>query len=86
MTTKKPAVDIELSDYKHEIKTWVESIKSKKYRLDYESVVNRFLRDCETLVSDMHQATKPETADLCDFTDRKNSLEIQYLKLLNEIE
>lgn len=85
MTTKKPAVHIELDDYKSEIRGWTESLSAKKYRSDYTGVVSRFLRDCNVLMDDLHKSTKPETADLVDFNDRKNSLEIQYLKLIDEI-
>jgi len=71
----------EIDTHKANLATWAESVKSLPVTESKKGVHDRFVRDCETLVADLDKTEAPSSADLCDFGDTANSLEIRYHQL-----
>jgi hypothetical protein len=68
----------EIDDHKTEVSKLVTDVAGFTVPASHKGTVDRFVRDCTTLLSDLNSADSPSAADLCDFVDRKNSLEVQY--------
>lgn len=78
-------VQEELNDHKSQLNDWISSMESRNVPTNQQGVVNRFVRDCRTLITDIDTTEIARTADLIDFTDRCNSLEIQFNNLNNDL-
>lgn len=85
MSEEHPHVKNELADHKTEITSWISSVSTLPVPTSRKGVVERFIRDCQTLITDCSEAQEPSAADLCDFTDRKNSLEIQFINISEDL-
>ena len=85
MADDRTLVENELNDHKIELNEWVAGAKSFNAPDSHKRVLERFIRDCETLKTDMEKDSVVSSVDLCDFTDRKNSLEIQYINLKQDL-
>ena len=85
MSEERPLVENELVDHKTELTEWINEINKLTIPSSHKRVTERFIRDCETLKTDMDTDSIPSSVDLCDFTDRKNSLEIQYINLIQDL-
>jgi hypothetical protein len=78
-------VNDELNEHLENLRNWTTAVASLNVPTSHLNVTQRFARDCQTLISDIEDDTKEvSTADLCDFTERRNSLEIQYHNLTEE--
>ncbi len=85
MSEEHPHVENELEDHKTEITTWISSVSILPIPPSRKGVIERFIRDCQTLITDCSGNQEPSAADLCDLHDRKNSLEIQYLNITEDL-
>lgn len=78
MAEEVSLVEAEINGHVTGIDSFVEAIKSLDADPDYNNVVKRFVRDCEILKTDMFESSEPSNCDLVDFSDRYNSLEVQF--------
>lgn len=81
MATKASHVDNEITEHKSNLNQWIKNVSDLPKTDSCKGVHNRFIRDCQTLVNDMNETPSPSSADLIDFTDRANSLEVQHSQL-----
>ncbi len=84
MSDKSNPVENEIEDHKSDLITWVNKVTSLTIPESRKGVADRFVRDCNILTTDLDEKEKPTMADLVDFTDRRNSLEIQFLNITND--
>lgn len=75
----------EIDAHRKDLNMWTVVLETLTIPESRQGTVNRFVRDCNTLLSDMDENETPGMADLVDFTDRRNSLEIQYLNITNDL-
>lgn len=73
----QPFIDEELGDHKTDLQSWIEDVSKMQVTESRKKVVERFQRDCKTLLQDL-DCDSVSAADLSDFNDRRNSLEVQY--------
>jgi hypothetical protein len=80
-------VDDELNGHREDLTKWVDKVSTMTVPLSHTNVTQRFVRDCQTMLTDINDENREVTAaDLCDFSDRHNSLEIQYVSITEELE
>lgn len=85
MAREKSFVDNEIQTHKNDLNTWIGDIGTHAIPDSKKGVTDRFVRDCKTLVTDLESSDIPSRPDLVDFTDRRNSLEIQYTNLKEDL-
>jgi hypothetical protein len=78
-------VEEELISHRTHLESWTCDLDTKFIPDSQKSVVERFKRDCMVLHTDVSTTEQVSTPDLNDFTDRHNSLEIQYHNILKSI-
>lgn len=86
ITEDKHLVNDEINDHKVELNQWVEKVKDLPVPANRQKVCERFMRDCQTLLTDLDGANPPSCADLCDFDDRRRSLEVQFHNITQDSE
>lgn len=74
-------VDEEIQSHKVDLNAWINEVSALETTESRKNVINRFIRDCRTLISDLDENVVVGSADLVDFCDRHNSLETQYLNI-----
>jgi len=85
MKEEKPSVENEIDDHKNDLDTWIGSITAQTIPQSMKGVTDRFVRDCNILKNDLDEKDTPTMSDLVDFTDRRNSLEIQYIHITSDL-
>lgn len=85
MTEPENLVDSEIADHQAVLDGWIGEVATMTVPKGRKGVNDRFVQDCQQLKNYLSQAESPSTADLCDFEDRRNSLEIQYNNIIGEI-
>lgn len=78
MSDSRNHLEEEFDSYITDLNGWIQSVQAAKFTTSQEGVVQRFVRDCNTLIEDLNATTTPRVHDLNDFVDRRNSLETQY--------
>ena len=78
-------VEQELEGHRVDVQEWKKSLSEKEIPESQKGVVDRFKRDCDTLDSDLPVSSQVSANDLCDFVERRNSLEIQYHNILKSL-
>ena len=86
MSDSENFVENEIEDHKADLDKWIVAVETLPAPDSLKGVVERFIRDCKTLKSDMDSNETPQCADLVDFTDRRNSLEIQYVNISTDLQ
>lgn len=81
---EQPFVDNEIDDHKTDLNTWISSVSDMTVPDSRKKVAERFVRDCKTLLEDL-DSESVSAADLCDFNDRRNSLEVQYHSISQDV-
>ena len=85
MTDVPPHVQDEIEDHKADLDKWINNIAELPCAESRKGVSERFVRDCKILKEDLDAKETPTAADLVDFTDRHNSLEIQYINITSDL-
>lgn len=85
MSDENPQVADEIEDHKDDLNKWIVTLETLPIPESRQGTVSRFVRDCKTLISDLDSNEIPNVSDLVDFTDRRNSLEIQYFNITNDL-
>lgn len=85
MSDDQYRVEDEINDRKSDIDGWVNSLGTMTIPKSRTGVTDRFIRDCKILITDMYNKETPHAEDLDDFSDRFNSLEIQYFNITESI-
>lgn len=86
MSDEHHHVENEIEDHKSDLEKWITDIRKLSVPESRQGVVDRFVRDCDILKSDLEEKETPQSADLVDFTDRRNSLEIQYHHIVSDLQ
>jgi hypothetical protein len=86
MTDDSPMLDSEIDAHKTNINGWIEGISKLSVPESRKGVNERFVRDCKTLLKDLNETTLPSSADLVDFEDAHNGLEVRYHALTDDNE
>lgn len=81
MSNDIPQVEDEIEEHKSYLTEWIDGMSKLTVPESRKGVTDRFSRDCKTLIDDVDKNEMPTMADLVDYSDRRNSLEIQYLNL-----
>lgn len=81
MSEDRVTLETELKDYADNIDSWISAIAETPVDVSKKGVVERFVRDCQTLKADLYTSNSPSNEDLNDFTDRHASLDVQYNNL-----
>lgn len=76
--TETSAVEDEIQGHIVDLDHWIREAATLSVSRSRANVVERFARDCETLKTDMDKSDTPSAHDMVDFSDRRNSLEIQF--------
>ena len=84
MSTERSLVETEIEEHIAYLQEWTVSLHGQTIPTSQKGVVERFIRDCNTLQEDLNNGN-PLSADLVDFNDRRCSLEIQYHHILSDI-
>jgi hypothetical protein len=74
----------EIDNHKQNINNWADTIQNQKVPESRKGVNDRFVRDCKQLVAYLDESDSPSSADLVDFEDRHNSLEVQFHQLSDD--
>ena len=77
MSKKTDHIQNELDSHILSVTSYVDTVKGLKLLKTDKGVSERFLRDCDNTLSDLKKAKSPTQADLVDFTNICNSLEIR---------
>jgi hypothetical protein len=85
MSQDRSLVESEIQDYLTNIGEWIAKVQGVPVQESYKGVIDRFVRDCSNFRSDVEEKESPSSPDLVDFTDRHNSLEIQYHNILSDL-
>lgn len=85
MVEFQPSVENEFDGHKTELQEMISTAEKLTVPNTHKNVVARFVRDCQTLISDLDAEDTPSAADLSDYDNRKNSMEIQYHNLTEDI-
>jgi len=83
MSEENPQVEDELEDHKSDLSMWVLAMDTLTIPENSKGIAARFKQDCQHLIDYIDEKDTPTSSDLVDFTDRRNSLEIQYLNITN---
>lgn len=82
---KASALDREHAEYKKAISSWVSQLRKAKFPESMSGTIERFKRDCDLLVSDINANHVFSVNDLVDFTNRHDSLEVQFHQLKSHL-
>lgn len=85
MSEENPLVEDEIADHKADLNMWILAMETLIIPSNSQGVVDRFIRDCKTLISDLDSKEIIKCSDLVDFTDTRNSLEIRYINITNSL-
>lgn len=83
MSEENPIVEDEIEDHKNDLNMWMLAMNTLDIPENSKGVVDRFKQDCNQLLKYIDEKETPTTSDLVDYTDRRNSLEIQYINITN---
>lgn len=75
-------VSEELAGHKAALDQWINDVNELVVSDSKKRVNERFVSDCHSLKTYIDKCEVISTPDLCDFTDRRNSLEIQYENIM----
>lgn len=78
MTEKESLVDNEIAEHVDHLNNWISRVGSLTVSESNKGVIDRFIKDCNTLIVYVNEKEDPSMSDLVDFTDRRNSLGIQF--------
>lgn len=81
MSEDRLTTNSEIDAYVEDLDSWIEKSGAAKVKDSYKGVVDRFVRDCNTLKSDMFGNQKPSSCDMVDYNDRYSSLDVQFHNL-----
>lgn len=81
MSDKDNHVEIEAEEYVTQLNDFIKQTNEFSTNNGHVDVVKRFVRDCDTLKTDLYDKKVPSLEDLCDYGDRFASLEIQFHNL-----
>lgn len=84
MIEHEDLVGSEIAEHLSILDGWIGEITTIPVTESRRGVNERFVQDCRHLKSYLTGVESPSAADLCDFGDRRNSLEIQYNNILEE--
>ena len=85
MSEENPQVEDEIEDHKSDLNMWILVMEALTIPVNSQGVVDRFVRDCRTLISDLDSKDIIKCSDLVDFTDTRNSLEIRFINITNSL-
>jgi hypothetical protein len=85
MSEENPQVEDEIEDHKSDLSSWILAMEVLTIPVNSQGVVDRFVRDCKTLIDDLDSKDIVKCSDLVDFTDTRNSLEIRYINITNSL-
>jgi len=70
-------VQTELATHVEILDELIKTVQAKQFADGDQKAVSRFIRDCETLKTDVASDTNPTTGDLVDYHNRRAVLEVQ---------
>jgi hypothetical protein len=83
-TSNTHLVSDEIDDHKTEVNEWISKIQTLEIPTNRKGVSDRFVRDCQTLLTDLDGGKAPSSADLCDFDDARRSLEVRFASIMED--
>ena len=84
MQNSPSLVEQEIQGYITNLDAWILDVSNMKTLASCNGVKVRFAIECHMLKAYLEAADVPSSADLVDFSDRHNSLQIQYQNLVSD--
>ena len=81
MPTPPSTLASEFEAHVAQVKSWSDTVRALSVRESRKQTAERFCRDCQIFIDDVEATSEPSLADINDLCDRRNSLEVQYLKI-----
>jgi hypothetical protein len=84
MSDSENHIETEVESYVAQLDGFITQTKDFQKSEAHVDVVRRFVRDCDTLKSDLYAKSCPTMEDMNDYADRCASLDVQFHNLKNE--
>ncbi len=81
----KSLVAEECDNYIKTANDWIEKIENSNVIESRKGVAERFVRDCKILIEDIDKNETPSSADVVDFQDKFDSMEVRYQNIISNI-
>jgi hypothetical protein len=76
-------IETEVESYATQLDEFIKQTETFEKSDAHVDVVRRFVRDCNTLKSDLYTKSCPTMEDMNDYADRFASLDVQFFNLKN---